>query len=245
MPEPTEVSFKNIAADFWRLWGFPNCVGTIDGKHIRVKCPKHSGTIFYNYKNFFSIVLQAVADAKYKFIAIEVGGCGKQSDGGTFSSSQFYSLLRSQELALPHAVPLPGTSISMPHVFLADEAYPLLENLLKPYPRRDCSLEKEYFNRRLSRARRCVECAFGILNAKWRILWKPIETKPSFAESIIKTICVLHNTIMDLEGAEIHLEQASQFINRRPEARRNNNASKQNSRFIRETFCNFVCNNRQ
>lgn len=37
--------------------------GAMDGKHVRIKCPLNSGTMFFNYKRFFSVVLQAVADS--------------------------------------------------------------------------------------------------------------------------------------------------------------------------------------
>lgn len=57
MKVPTETDFKNIAKEFYKKWNFRNCLGAIDGKHIRIKCPPQSGTMFYNYKSFFSIVL--------------------------------------------------------------------------------------------------------------------------------------------------------------------------------------------
>ena len=53
MKVPTEHDFKEIANDYYNIWNFPNCLGSIDGKHIRVKCPPHSGSMFYNYKQFF------------------------------------------------------------------------------------------------------------------------------------------------------------------------------------------------
>ena len=84
-----------------------------------------------------------------------------------------------------------------------DKAYPLLRHLLKPYNRKNLDPQTEYFNSRFSRARRIVECAVGIMNAKWRILWKPIETLPAFADNIVRCICVLHNAIIVLEGNEI------------------------------------------
>ena len=56
----------------------------VDGKHIRLKCPPNSGTMYYNYKQSFSIVLQAIADAHRKFIIAEIGEYGKQSDDGNF-----------------------------------------------------------------------------------------------------------------------------------------------------------------
>lgn len=64
----------------------------------------------------------------------------------------------------------------MPHVIIADEAYPLMRNVLNPYGKQALNEHKEYFNKRLSRARRTVECAFGMLRAKWQLLDKPILT---------------------------------------------------------------------
>jgi len=46
MPVPTRDNLKKIAEDFYNIWNFPNCIGAIDGKHIRVLCPKNSGSVF-------------------------------------------------------------------------------------------------------------------------------------------------------------------------------------------------------
>lgn len=138
----------------------------LDGKHIRLGCPKNSGFMFFNYKGFFSIVLQALVDANYRFINIDGGGYGKQSDGGTFKASLLYKKLVDGSLNLPNNSALPGTNLVMPYVIIADKAYRLLKNLLRPYSRQDLNAEREYFTKRLSRARRTVECAFGILRSK-------------------------------------------------------------------------------
>jgi hypothetical protein len=54
----------------------------------------------------------------------------------------------------------------------------------------------------LSRARISVECTFGILCAKWRILTKGIETDPIRAYVLIKAACTLHTFVRDLVGAD-------------------------------------------
>lgn len=204
MPLPTKSAFKNIAKNFYETWNFPNVIGTIDGKHVRVRCPQNTGSMFFNYKKYFSVVLQAVVDANYQFIAIDVGGYGKQSDGGTFQASDFYKFLNSRNIEIPEPECLPGTDVKAPYVFLGDEAYPLLPYLLKPYSGKNLPFDEENYNNRLSRARKTVECAFGIINAKWRILSKAIETNIDTADDIIKCICILHNFVMQKDGFERH-----------------------------------------
>lgn len=244
MPKPTTESFLSVAQDYWQLWDFPNCIGAIDGKHIRIQCPPQSGSMYFNYKKYFSIVLQAVADANCKFITIEVGAFGKQSDGGTFSSSDLHHLLRTGQLGIPPDAHLPGSNVSAPYVLVGDEAYPLLPNLLRPFSRRDCDEKSKKFNERLSKARKCVECAFGGINAKWRILWKPIETDVSVAEDITKAICILHNILIDREGTDQMLEEVNFFEqNIRPRVvRRSNPVNVSSGRAVRDKFCDFVWN---
>jgi predicted outer membrane lipoprotein len=52
----------------------------------------------------------------------------------------------------------------------------------------------------LSRARRCVACAFVILTAKWRLLNEAIETNVNKAERTVRCICLLHDVGSGLEG---------------------------------------------
>ncbi|CAG4981907.1 unnamed protein product [Colias eurytheme] len=70
MPETPE-QWLFVTNDYDTLWNFPNCLGAIDGKHIILQSPINSGSEFYNYKGFFSIVLLAVVDAKYNLLDVK------------------------------------------------------------------------------------------------------------------------------------------------------------------------------
>lgn len=58
IPIPTKDMFYSISNDFNNIWNFPHVLGCIDGKHVRIICPRKSGSMFFNYKKYFSIVLQ-------------------------------------------------------------------------------------------------------------------------------------------------------------------------------------------
>lgn len=222
----------------------------IYGKHIRIKCPSQSGSMYFNYKQYFSINLQAVAGADYKFTMIDVGAFGRESDGGIFRGSSFYQKLEMGALNIPQDAKLPNTDVSQPYVFLGDEAYPLLEHLMRPFPRQQLDEKKRIFNYRLSRARRMVECAFGILTAKWRILHKSIETDVNGAILITKATCILHNIVLThdgfkgidsyhtIDGPEVGLIRANEIST--CNARRNNRY-KESAKNIRNTFTDYFC----
>ncbi|KAM4050637.1 uncharacterized protein ACNLHF_017683 [Anomaloglossus baeobatrachus] len=53
MPIPNMESWMNVAKNFDTVANFPNCLGAIDGKHIRIPQPPKSGSTFFNYKTIF------------------------------------------------------------------------------------------------------------------------------------------------------------------------------------------------
>lgn len=197
IPTPTTEQWEKNIKEFWSKWNFPNCLGSIDGKHIVIVAPPNSGSLYFNYKKTFSIVLMALVDANYNFIAVNVGAFGKDSDGGILSKSKLGQAILNNKLNIPASKTFPGTNVSAPCVILGDEAFPLKNNLLRPYPSQQtiADVKKRHFNYRLCRARRVVENAFGILSQKFRIYNRRMHLRPEYAEKIVLTTCILHNYI--------------------------------------------------
>jgi len=197
MQDPKNVDFKSKAAEFSCKWNFPNCILALDGKHIRIRSPENSGSLFHNYKDFFSIVLLAMVDANYKFIAVDIGSYGKEGDSGIFLKSTMGKQVLNGSFSFPNDSTLPGSNIVVPHVIVADEAFRLDTHIMKPYTKkagRD-DITKTVFNYRLSRARRVTENAFGLLSQVFRVFYQPINLETSTTEDLIWVACCLHNML--------------------------------------------------
>lgn len=158
-----------IAESFYRRWNFPNCLGAIDGMHVQLQQPPNSGSYYFNYKGTHSIVLMAVVNANYEFIYVDVGANGRISDGGVWGNSTLSKLLETNHAKIPESCTLPNSNRKLPYVFVADDAFPLKPYILKPFPHRNQTDEQRIFSYRLSRARRIVENAFGIMSSRYRV----------------------------------------------------------------------------
>ncbi|GBM25170.1 hypothetical protein AVEN_96722-1 [Araneus ventricosus] len=88
----------------------------------------------------------------------------------------------------------------MPYVSVADEAFTMCKIIVRPYPAKKLTWQQRVNNYRLSKARRYVECGFGILANKWRILHRPIDVSIDMADIIIQACCVLHNFVRHHDG---------------------------------------------
>jgi hypothetical protein len=106
IPKPNEETLKQTADGCKRKWHFPRCCGSIDGKHIRIICPSNSGSRYFKYKDFYSIVVFALVDHNYKFLAVDVGSYGTEKDAGIFAKSPFGNNL-SKAIKFPPPGPLP------------------------------------------------------------------------------------------------------------------------------------------
>ncbi|XP_063366264.1 uncharacterized protein LOC134654720 [Cydia amplana] len=179
-----------IAEEFNGKWNFPDCLGVLDGKHCVMQSPIHSGSEYINYKGTFSIVLLALVDAGYKFIFVDCS-CGNDDMN---LNTEFYKKLSRSELDLPQSDFLPSQEEKMPYFFVAGSAFALTVNMMKPCAGNHNKGTKErVFNYRLSRARRIVENAFGIMSSVFRVLRKPILLQPDKVTDIVMTCVLLHN----------------------------------------------------
>jgi hypothetical protein len=191
----TPEGWKEVAEGFASRWNLPHCIGALDGKHVAIRCPANTGSIYYNYKGYYSLVLMALVDSNCQFLYVDVGANGGGSDGGVFGRTDLRRHLDNETLGLPPPDPLPNDDQDFPYYIAGDEAFPLRSWLMKPIPKRNLSMKQRIFNYRLSRGRRIVENAFGLLASRFRCLLTTMPQPPDTVISITMACVAMHNLI--------------------------------------------------
>ena len=195
-----KAEWKAVTDGFQERWNLPCCLGALDGKHITIRPPVGSGSTFFNYKHTFSVVLMALVDSDYRFLWMDVGCNGRISDGGVFAGSTLQQALQQRASMFPDPAPCPGDERPISYYICADDAFPLQENLIKPFSYKEMQYERRIFNYRISRGRRVVENAFGILANRFRVFLTKIALEPNKVVKIVLASCALHNMLRDKIG---------------------------------------------
>ena len=208
----TPDGWREVAKGFGLRWNFHHACGAIDGKHVKIRKPARSGSAYFNYKGFFSIVLMGLVDADYRFLWVHIGAEGTASDAGVFNQSSLEPDLREGRLGFPPPEPLPNDDHEVPYFLVGDDAFPLRTYLVKPFSHRDLTHDERIFNYRCSRARRVVENAFGILANRFRCLLTTLMTTQETSAKITKACVVIHNLMRirfpSLQNADLDIQQA-------------------------------------
>ncbi|XP_062621654.1 putative nuclease HARBI1 [Saccostrea cucullata] len=190
----TEEEWRQIADDWLQRWNFPHTIGAIDGKHVACKAPPNTGSEYYNYKGFFSIILFGMVSSDYKFLWADISGNGAASDAQIYNHSELKQGLESDNITgWPRPDPLPNDTQDVPYFIVGDDAFSLRTYLMKPYSAKNLTREERIYNYRLSRARRVVENAFGIMVNRFQVLLTTMQHHDETVRLIVKACILLHN----------------------------------------------------
>ncbi|QHO29741.1 Retrotransposon protein [Arachis hypogaea] len=169
---------------------FKDCLGALDGTHIKVNVLEADKPRYRNKKGDITTNVLGVVAPDMQFIYVLAGWEGSAADSRVLRDALFRN----------------GFSVPQGHYYLCDAGYMNCEGFLAPYrgqkyhlsefnPHNQPSTAQEFFNMKHSQARNVIERAFGVLKARWGILrgrsFYPIKTQGR----IITACCLLHNHI--------------------------------------------------
>ena len=179
-------------------WQFPYAYAAIDGYHIPIKCPAgglESSKEFHNFKTFYSIVLMAKIDAKYKSVWASAGWPGNSHDAIIFQGTDLYKKL-SEDRVLTYIV-YEGKGTKLHPMILGDSAFSFKSWLMTPYTNAVLPAQQRYFNYRLSHARMVSEGAYGKVKGRWRVLLRKAENVKETVRVVTLAYVVLHNICIE------------------------------------------------
>ena len=182
---------KVLALTFANLTDLPNVVGAIDGSHVRIKAPVDSAPDYFSWYQQHDFIIQAVVNGKKHFLDFACGFPSSMHDGRVLRRSRIFARAERREILTIPTVNVAGQEIG-PYL-VGNSAYPLSPWLMKPFPEGTRDRDEIKFNRQLSSARVKVQCAFGILKNRWRILMKRFDSSVAFAIRCTVACAVLHN----------------------------------------------------
>ena len=138
----SEDEWVELSEAIYQHWQFFDAIGVNDGKHIAILNPPDRGSLFYNYKGFYNVVLLALVKHNYQFLYVNVGCQGRMSDGGVFKNSNLYKGIISNKLKVPTPRTLLKTGDpvwneedyeSIPLIIVGDYTFQLSDHMTKPY----------------------------------------------------------------------------------------------------------------
>jgi len=180
-----EASQRQTVGDFYKIAGFPNVVGCVDGTQIAITSPSINEHVYMCRKGYHSLNVQGICDARLQFINVVAKYPGSAHDSFIWRNCAVYHFMEQQE-ADPNA---------NQRWILGDSAYPLSLFTMTPVTNATTAAELRY-NKKHAQTRNTVERAFGLLKMRFRCLHKTggcLQSPPQGCAKVISACTVLHN----------------------------------------------------
>ncbi|XP_064464356.1 uncharacterized protein LOC135375614 [Ornithodoros turicata] len=94
MPSASEM--QEHIQEFESSLRFPQAMGALDGCHFEVSPPKEHATDYHNYEGWYSMILLALVDHRYRFRYVNVGSPGRCHDSYVYHRSGLYRAVSSE-----------------------------------------------------------------------------------------------------------------------------------------------------
>jgi len=189
------VKMKEVAKGFSQTGShngiIAGCIGAIDGWLVKIRCPKTSDgfkniTGFYCRKGFYAVNVQAIVNYNKEVLFRSIMCRGSEHDSSAFKRSPMYVRLMEKFEEL----------YNLGYYFVGDSAYALRSFLMVPYDNAAPQSKEDAFNYHHSTCRIWVECAFGEIDMRWGILWRPLQFQFSQNTQVIDACMRLHNFLV-------------------------------------------------
>ncbi|KAL3181846.1 hypothetical protein MRX96_008148 [Rhipicephalus microplus] len=127
---PTADGMATHIVECSAVCDFPQVVGALDGCHFPVSPPEEFANDYYNYKKWYSIILLALVDHRYRSLYVKVGSPGRCHDTFVYVWSGLAQCIEGPLFQTP-VVEICKQVV--PPVILCDQASPVTANFSMPF----------------------------------------------------------------------------------------------------------------
>ena len=172
------------------------CAGAWDGFHVYISSKSKK---FYNFKHIYSVSSIALFNYDKQILDLIVGAPGSTHDARFLRDTGLYKKVISGSGLANKTVEIDTSYGEIRLVTIGDSALPRFPRLIKSFKSNTDNLKERLYNLKLSSTRLVNENAYGILNSRWRKLYKKTEMKifnlkyTSMACAMLHNLCIVRN----------------------------------------------------
>jgi DDE superfamily endonuclease len=211
---PTEEEhFKDCEMEF-AMAGFPGCIGSTDATHILQESMGYKfRQLHMGFKSTHTArTYNLTCNHRRRILFTTQGHPAAWNDKTLVRFDDFVVSIERGDLGKDHVFELleqgPGdTYITRKYKgvwLIVDNGYLSWSCTVPPFKQTNSRGEIR-FSQWLESMRKDVECTFGILKGRWRILKAGVRTRNvETADNIWKTCCAMHNMLLEADGLDEH-----------------------------------------
>jgi hypothetical protein len=206
--KPASVAELQESCDVYAKLGFPGCIGSIDVTHIPWhNCPAALANSYTGKGKQPTIAFEVVCDHRRRIISVTDGHCGSRNDKAIIRLDPFANEVRHSGLYRDFQYKLFNRDgVEYDHrgaYMLSDNGYHPWSMLIYP-SKHSTDYEEHMFSTRTESVRKDIECVFGILKKRFRVLVCPLRIRSLHTcNAVFWTCCILHNMLLSYDGLDV------------------------------------------
>ena len=200
---PKSVDELHDICQEYEYAGFPGCCGSVDGVHIPWYGFKAGARAEYVGKEKYpTLVFGVTVDHRYRIMHVTSAHAGATNDKFVIRADDFHTRTMHTSMYTDFTFNLLDTRDGGQKRYrgcyvLCDGGYGDWRNLVSAYKCVAPGSYKANWSHRVGSVRKDAECTFGILKARFRILFgRQYRHNATDVEYVFKVCCILHNMIM-------------------------------------------------
>jgi hypothetical protein len=200
---PRDADELRVGSRKYREVGLPGCMGSKDVVHVKWACaPKGDFNRCKGKQSYPSIAFQCVTNFERKILGVsraQYGTCNdkaivKRDHNVHAVRTSWYSTVEWEYFSLHGEV-----RTDRGYYLICDNGYLRWPTSIAPYSHADKTSMEGYFSTNLESVRKDVECVFGIIKKRFKVLDYGFKFRSmAICEKIFYTCCCLHNEMLDM-----------------------------------------------